>query len=203
MKDNKSISLFIDTATKALCVGAMYDGKKAKSPIMDSKKALEYTNLAIENLGKELGFQLKDVDSFYCLLGPGSNTGIRLGLTIPKTIFAFNPKIRLFGIETLKLFLADKPTSLAALSDRGGNLFLGSIVDGEYSYRKVEKEDIESIPHDRNIRIEKGDSMAKEELAGFDIEEIDVIDQMMENSASFEDYSDRDDEFLPIYSQAI
>lgn len=203
MKDNKTISLFIDTATKALCVGAMFDGKKAKSSIMDSKKALEYTNLAIENLGKELGFQLKDVDAFYCLLGPGSNTGIRLGLTIPKTIFAFNPMIRLFGIGTLKLFLTDDPTSLAALSDRGGNLFLGSIEEGKYSYRKVEKADIMNLPHDKKIRIETGDLMAKEELDGFDIEEIDVIDQMMENSSSFEDYSDRDGEFLPIYSQAI
>lgn len=203
MKDNKTLSLFIDTATKVLAVGALFGDKTLVSKPMDSKKALEQTNLAIEELGKELGFSFRDVDNFYCLLGPGSNTGIRLGLTIPKTVLAFNPAIHLYGIETLKLFLAKDKNNLAALSDRSGNLFVGHYKDGQYTFDKINKSNLDSLDKTRKIYIEEGDTFAEEELSDFTVQRISVINQMIDNRDQFEDFTDNDDNYLPIYSQAI
>lgn len=203
MKDNKTISLFIDTATKVLAVGALFGDKAIMSEPMDSKKALEQTNLAIEGLGKELGFALCDVDNFYCLLGPGSNTGIRLGLTIPKTVLAFNPAIHLYGIETLKLFLAKDKENLAALSDRSGNLFVGYYLNEKYSFEKIEKDNLDSLSKSKKIYIEEGDTFAEDELSSFHTEKINVIRRMIENKDLFTDFTGNDDNYLPIYSQAI
>lgn len=203
MKDNKNISLFIDTATKSLCIGALFGDDIFISNEMDSKKSLEYTNILIEELGKKAGFNLRDVDSFYCLLGPGSNTGIRLGLTIPKTILAFNPNIKIYGIDTLKVFLFNQDNGYAALSDRSGNLFLGEMSNGEYSYKKVNKEDISSIDKNKTIFVEKSDTSSIDLLANFNIQKLNVVAKMIEAKSIFEDYSDKDEAYLPIYFQQI
>ena len=86
MKENKKISLFINSATKALQLGLLYGEEKFKTELPDPKKALESMHLGMQKLFDEASVSLKDVDAFYLLLGPGSNTGIRLGLTIPRTI---------------------------------------------------------------------------------------------------------------------
>ncbi len=114
MKDSKEISLFINTATKALSLGAKKGVLIKTFDLGNPKAALERTNLGISLLEDALNFKLKDVDAFYCLLGPGSNTGIRLGLTIPRTIYAFNPKIKIYGIPTMDLLT--KKGNVAALS---------------------------------------------------------------------------------------
>ena len=203
MKDNKLISLFIDTATKALSVGAQYGNTKFTKGPMDSKKALEQTNLAIEELGRQGGFALKDVDNFYCLLGPGSNTGIRLGLTIPKTILAFKPEIHIYGIETLKLFLVGRENDIAALTDRSGNLFIGYYKNDEYHFEKICKDDFQALDQSKTILIEDKDIIAEEELKAYRTEKINVLQKMMDHPASFLDFTGKEEEYLPIYSQAI
>ncbi len=203
MKDNKEISLFIDTATKSLEVGVKFGDKVVISKAEDSKKTLELTNLIIEQLEKEMDFDLQQVDSFYCLLGPGSNTGIRLGLTIPKTIFAFNPKIKLYGTDTLKVYLYNNENSIAALSDRGGNLFIGEIKNNEFILTKIDKKDVDSLDINKEIVIESSDSVAKATLQKYKIKNINVVEQMILAKDIFEDYSNKDEEYLPIYFQEI
>ena len=203
MKDNKEISLFLDTATKALAIGAIFGSEKDYIVLPDSKKALEMTNLGIEALGKRMGFTLSDVDSFYCLLGRGSNTGIRLGLTIPRTIYAFNPNIKIYGIETLKIFLASGKAFKACLSDRSGNLFFGEMKDGQYSYQKVVKTDISVLDHSDPIIVEEEDELASQELFGFSLEKISVIQTMMEYYTAFEDFSQKEEDYLPEYALKI
>jgi|LAHS01.1.fsa_nt_gb tRNA A37 threonylcarbamoyladenosine modification protein TsaB len=204
MKENKTVCLYIDTATKSLSLGAKVGDQSKTLTIADPKQALELTNLGIETLGKELGFALADVDCYYCLLGPGSNTGIRLGLTIPRTVYAFNPSIKIYGILTLKLFLAEQKNAYACLSDRSGNLFLGEMNEGVYSYRKLEKAEIASLVSDRPLMAEKEDALALEELKDYPhLVPISVIDTMMAHPELFEDFSSREEEFLPEYALAI
>lgn len=203
MKDNKEISLFIDTATKALEIGARFGEKTIISKTEDNKKTLELTNIIIEKLEKELNFDLRDVDSFYCLLGPGSNTGIRLGLTIPKTIFAFNPNIKLYGLDTLKVYLYGNENCLAALSDRGGNLFIGEIKNNVFSLTKLYKKDINKLDIDKEIVIEASDTVAYTTLEKFKIKKIDVVEKMVLAKNIFEDFSNKNEDYLPIYFQEI
>lgn len=198
MKDSKKISLFIDSATKVLSIAVKYGEEYKVKDLGNPKKALENLNQGIHDLLCEFGLKLKDVDSFYCLLGPGSNTGIRLGLTIPRTIYAFNPNIKVYGIPTMELFTKVSPS--AALSDRNGNLFFATTADGKCSYRRIDKDKIdEEIVKGSLIAIEKEDTMAKDELQNHDIIEVETIDLMIEYSDSFTDFSDNEEDYLPEY----
>ena len=47
--------------------------------------------------------------------------------------------------------------------------------------------------------MEKKDKLAMKALEGFDIIPIDVMAKMMENKDAFEDFSDREEEYLPEY----
>lgn len=199
MKDNCQVSLFINSATKTFQVGAKVADKASTITLSDPKKVLEEAILAIDVLSERLGFKLKDVDCFYLLLGPGSNTGIRLGLTIPRTIYALNPGIKLFGLPTLELFqLADKE-GIPILSDRNGNLF---IKEGEET-KRIEKSDIESLGTYSTYIIESADEMAEEELKDRPLKKIDALNVMMNNADKFQDYSAEEEKFLPVYSQQI
>lgn len=203
MKDNKIISLFLDTASKNLAVSCTLDKEEKIVPLGDNKKALERTHLGLQVLMEKMDFTLKDVDKIYTLLGPGSNTGIRLGLTIPRTMYAFNPNLQLYGINTLKLLLAGNKEGISALSDRSGNLFIGRKKEGEYSFEKIEKTAIETLPHDQTYFLEKEDVVAHEKLASYTVEDISIINQMMEYCDEFEDFSKKEEEYLPEYLQQI
>lgn len=204
MKDNKHISLFIDTATKVLSFGAVFGEKRDSLTLPDPKRALEDSHLAIKALGERMGFALADVDAFYTLLGPGSNTGIRLGLTIPRTLFALNPKLSLFGSDTLPLFLSGKVEGEAVLSDRKGNLYDLRRSAGEDRFQRIDLKDIaSSIPLSQTVYVERGDGLANEELKGRNLILIDTIEMMMDHPENFKDYSEDIEHYLPHYTQVI
>lgn len=200
MKDSKTVRLFIDTATKTFALGARVGEEKETLDLGDPKKVLERTHVGIQELGKKRKFSLADVDEFYCLLGPGSNTGIRLGLTIPRTVYAINPKIRIFGIPTRILFLSKGKSGV--LSDRNGNLFYYD-KDRKESHIRVRKEDISSFAFKEPIAVESSDTAAKASLEGKDIKDVSVLSLRMENRDLFIDFSDKEDEFLPEYARKI
>ncbi|QOS39268.1 hypothetical protein DYE49_01900 [Treponema rectale] len=198
MKDSKEISLYLDTATKALAV-AMKCADKVKSYDLGNPKcALERTHLGIKLLCEDLACSMVDIDKYYCLLGPGSNTGIRLGLTIPRTIYALNPNIKLFGIPTMELLTMVAP--VAALSDRNGNIFLAHKDEkGVTTYQRIDKKDIPSLKKEEAIVVEEKDTLANEELASQNLIKVSVIDLMMKYESAFKDFSNDEENYLPEY----
>jgi tRNA A37 threonylcarbamoyladenosine modification protein TsaB len=197
MKENKSVSLFINTSTHLLELGLLYGSDAVTVKLGDPKKALERTHVGIRTLLEERGLMLADVDAFYCLLGPGSNTGIRLGLAIPRTIYGINPAIKIYGIMTLDVLLAGQPTpSTAVLSDRSGNLYVAS--SGVPSYHKINKADV-SLADWKGIIVEKSDALAQSELSNRPFTSVDVLTQMIAHKDAFLDFSDHEQDYLPEY----
>lgn len=201
MKDSKEISLYLDTATKKLAVAAKINDRCSVYDLGNPKEALERTHLGISLLESALNIKLADVDKFYCLLGPGSNTGIRLGLTIPRTIYAFNPKIKIYGIPTLDLMTLE--ANSAALSDRNGNLFFAKREGDNVSFCRIDKKDIPNIEKQECIAVEDKDDVAFKELEGQNCKRVDIIALMMKHEAAFKDYSDDEENFLPEYMLKI
>ncbi len=199
MKENRKISLFINSATKATQIGVSDSIKKESFTLDDPKKTLEEALLAVNSVLERLSVRLADVDAFYLLLGPGSNTGIRLGLTIPRTIYAFNNKIQLFGLPTLDLYQMVDKDAVPVLSDRNGNLF----IKDEQGTRRIEKDEVSSLDSSLSYVVESADKKAIEELSSYKVIKIDVLDEMMKNVSSFKDYSNKEEEFLPLYTQEI
>lgn len=201
MKDTKNVSLFINCATKALQFGLLTNEGFFLSDKDSPKKALEHANIMIDNLLKEHSLTLKDVRNFYCLLGPGSNTGIRLGLTIVRTLYAFDSTIRIYGIKTMDLLT--KENNDAVLSDRNGNLYYGTREDGSCSYTRVNKEDIETSITCKTITVEGDDEIAIDELKSHELVKVNVVSMMEKYKDSFKDYSDDEENFLPEYILSI
>ncbi len=203
MKDNKTVKLFINTATKVIELGAKVGDSQSLVRLGNPKRALERTNIGIKVLADELGFELKDVDEFYCLLGPGSNTGIRLGLTIPRTIFGVNTNIKVFGIKTMDLLTCLIDSCQAVLSDRSGNLFTGVKKDKTVSLKRIDKKDVGNIDDTLPLFAEAYDSMALTELEGKKIQKIDTVVLMMNFENLFTDFSNDIKNFLPEYALKI
>lgn len=87
-------SLYIDT-TKSITFLILQTGNKVINKTISSpKKVSENLLLEIENLLLENKIELKDLDILGCVKGPGSFTGIRVGLaTIKAFSTATNKKI--------------------------------------------------------------------------------------------------------------
>lgn len=211
MKSN--ISLFINTATKGLQFAILDDIRQVNNPHLnaslinmgDSKKALENSFNGINTLLKERNLTLKDVSKFYTLLGPGSNTGIRLGLTIIKTIYGINSEIQMYGINTLKVFLTNKK-DIALLSDRASNLFIGYYNNNNFVTERIDKANIfnDSRLITNKLYIDASDETTYSLLKDkYDVSRINVIDNMISLKDEFVNYSNDEENFLPIYQVKI
>lgn len=200
MSDSRLIRLFIDTATKTFALGARVDDKEKTIDLGNPKKVLELTHVGIQKLGEERNFTRPEIKEYYCLLGPGSNTGIRLGLTIPRTVYVMDPTIKIYGIETRKLLSAEADS--AVLSDRNGNLFYFD-KDRKESHIRIRKEDIASYPFKGTIAVEDSDSVSKEALKGKNIVSVNVLSLRRKHKDLFIDFSDKEEEYLPEYARKI
>ncbi|WP_295885187.1 tRNA (adenosine(37)-N6)-threonylcarbamoyltransferase complex dimerization subunit type 1 TsaB [uncultured Anaerococcus sp.] len=98
----------------------------------------------IENLLDLLGMTIKDIDAFVISEGPGSFTGLRIGMTVAKTLAQVNEK-KLIPISTL-LALANNSSSeklKAPMLDARGNRVYAAVYDKDYN--EIIKEDLYEI----------------------------------------------------------
>jgi tRNA threonylcarbamoyladenosine biosynthesis protein TsaB len=115
--------LGIDTATKFLSLG-ICDGDRVCEYNMDlGTKHSILVIPTIERALDALGWSIKDIDYFACGLGPGSFTGIRVGLSLMKGL-SWSQGKPIVGIPTLDI-LANNVKSNSA--------FIASIVDARRS----------------------------------------------------------------------
>lgn len=98
----------------------------------------------IETLLELLGMEFKDIDEFVIAEGPGSFTGLRIGMTIAKTLAQVNDR-KLVPISTL-LALANNSSSdklKVPMLDARGNRVYGAVYDKEFN--EIIKEDLYTI----------------------------------------------------------
>lgn len=89
------INLFIDTCTKYLILALYKNNEIIEYFQMEADNNLSVLLLPkIDELLKKLNLEIKDVDKIYVSNGPGSFTGIRIGVTTAKTIaYGLNKEI--------------------------------------------------------------------------------------------------------------
>lgn len=98
----------------------------------------------IETLLELLGMEFKDIDEFVISKGPGSFTGLRIGMTIAKTLAQVNDR-KLVPISTL-LALANNSSSdklKVPMLDARGNRVYGAVYDKDFN--EIIKEDLYTI----------------------------------------------------------
>ena len=121
-------SLLIDTTTSNIIVSIIEDNNilfEYKETIISdmSSKILPI----ISNGLNSINLKLKDIDKIFVSNGPGSFTGIRVGITVAKTI-AWALKKEIVPISSLEL-MATTPTNkkylVPMIDARRGNVFAG------------------------------------------------------------------------------
>lgn len=120
------ISFFIDTCTSFVTVALLKDNKLINQKNIVSNRDLS-NNLFeyIEQLFKEVAILPKDVKRIYVSIGPGSFTGVRIGLTIAKT-YAYSLDIKLVPISSLEIMSSTlEGDSISIIDARRGYVFAG------------------------------------------------------------------------------
>lgn len=122
--------LSISTATSNLSVALTADSQTiAAAEETDRRNHSEHLDPLIAKLLKQAGWKLAEIDRFAVAIGPGSYTGLRIGVTTVKMFAAILHK-EAVGVSTLKT-LADnfQPGSalvVPALDARNDNFFAGA-----------------------------------------------------------------------------
>ena len=162
-------SLFIDTHDALISLALYKDGKfvdkKQKESTMHHS---DYIMPMLVELLNDNNITVHDLSEILCINGPGSFTGVRLGVTIAKTLaYTLNIKIKVAtslemyavssNIEGNKLaIIKDLKGAFGGLFDKDNNL------NGEYFYMNnsefneyVEKNNFESIIVENSIDFDK------------------------------------------------
>jgi len=97
--------LALDTATNSLCLYVQSESESRSLSLQAGLKHSERLMPAIRSVLGETGVEVQDLDTIVCSLGPGSFTGIRIGLATAKGlaagIRARGRTCRLIGVSTL------------------------------------------------------------------------------------------------------
>ncbi len=101
------IWLGIDTSNTPLSVAIVNDGLIIAEIVQDTKLTHSVTAMpTIEELFEKVKMKPNEIDAIAVSEGPGSYTGIRIGVTIAKTL-AWTLKKPLIGISSLKVVAAN------------------------------------------------------------------------------------------------
>ncbi len=94
--------LGIDTSTKFLCFGVYDSGKICEYNLEAGTRLSDLLVPTIKRILDNLDWRARDIDYFACGLGPGSFTGLRLGMSAVKGM-AWSVKKPVIGVPTLDI----------------------------------------------------------------------------------------------------
>lgn len=118
------ISLFLDTSTKYLCIGIAKDHKVIYKFQQEAiKKQSELTIPFLQKALSEVNISLDDIDEVNVTIGPGSFTGIRIGMCIAK-VLASMKNIPLKAIFSLNAY-ASLGKKIVILDAKAKRVYLG------------------------------------------------------------------------------
>ena len=115
-------TLFLDTHGNEIIV-SLYDGKDAVTKSQESVFGhAKYLVPMIDTIMKENNVSFKDIKNIVVVNGPGSFTGLRIGLSVGKTM-AYSLGVSIYLISSLKAYLiSDKEDDkkMAVIEDSKG-----------------------------------------------------------------------------------
>ena len=129
------IWLGIDTSHTPLAVALVKDDQvlaeyKSSAKITHSIGAMP----AIEELMEKADIKPNEIEAIAVAKGPGSYTGVRIGVTIGKTL-AWTLKVPIYSVSSLQILAENAPyfpgVVCAIMDARRGNVFAGIYTNGE------------------------------------------------------------------------
>lgn len=151
--------LAIDTSTMISTVTIASDGEIVGDFNVNQQKTHSESLVPmVETLLDLLGMTIGDIDKFVIAKGPGSFTGLRIGMTIAKTLAQVGDK-ELIPVSTL-LALANNSSSeklkVPMLDARGNRVYAG-VYDNNFN--EIIKEDLYTIDEFQNLVNDLGEEV--------------------------------------------
>ena len=129
--------LLLDSSNKFLSVGLSKEGKVVDIICYEAwQRQSEMMVTEIDNILKRNNIEKKDLDAVIVGVGPGSYTGVRIGVTIAKTI-AYALKIKLYAKSSLSLLKHRDFPTICVFNARSGRSYFGV-----YEGQKVLEKDV-------------------------------------------------------------
>ena len=119
------ITLCIDTAYKYLtCVLIRDDEIISRYSKECFKRQSEEVFVALEEIFNEARIERRDIDAICISEGPGSYTGVRIAMSIAKTISELL-NIDLYTISTLRLYASNRENTMVLMDARASRAYVG------------------------------------------------------------------------------
>jgi len=112
----------------------------------------------IDELLREADWQLGDLDLIACGMGPGSFTGVRIGVSAAKSI-AFGVELPLLGVSTLQIMAqtSEHDRVFTALDARMGEVYFGAYARDEAGLMRAALDDVVIDPHKLDVDVDGDD----------------------------------------------
>ena len=127
--------LFLDTSSSTLLLSLIKDDKEIDKIVLESTK--EHSIYAVSKLEEILsnnGLKPNDINKIFVTIGPGSFTGIRIGVTIAKT-YAYCLNIDITPVSSLKMKILEYnnyDNYVSVIKDKRDLVYVG-IYDKNYN----------------------------------------------------------------------
>lgn len=121
------ITLFIDSTRTNLFVSIIKDNEVLiKKNVQSYSKHSNYLMNTINDIFNDLKMDINIIDNIVVINGPGSFTGIRVGVTIAKTI-AWTLSKRIYTLSTLEALKihSNNDEIISVIEDRNGYAYIG------------------------------------------------------------------------------
>lgn len=130
--------LLLDSSNIFLSVGLSKDGKVVDKICYEAwQRQSEMMVTEVDNILKRNNVAKEEVDAVVVGMGPGSYTGVRIGVTIAKTI-AYSLKIKIYAKSSLSLIKdAEKPT-ICVFNARSGRSYFAVY----HGHKVIEKDTV-------------------------------------------------------------
>ncbi|MDD3027559.1 MAG: tRNA (adenosine(37)-N6)-threonylcarbamoyltransferase complex dimerization subunit type 1 TsaB [Erysipelotrichaceae bacterium] len=192
-------TIVMDTANKYLAVG-LYENDICLGKFQDfgnrrqSEQALE----KLQELLKSNHMEVLDFDEFVITIGPGSYTGVRVALTIAKTICA-TTRIRIKTVSTLKA-MVDDASGIAIIDARSNKAYLAVYKSGE----TVVSDCLVNVSEigDYQNRYPELDIFGDLGLIGQEDKPVDLVENIYKYSKG-EKYVENSDNLVPYYIKEV
>lgn len=164
-------TIVMDSANKYLVV-ALYENQKCLASLQEegNRKQSEYAIVYLQKLLQENHLKVSNFDEMVITIGPGSYTGVRVALTIAKTLNA-TMNIKIKTVSSLKA-MAGMKKAISILDARSKKVFLGIYNEG----KTVVEDCIISLDEFENYQKQYSDYeiVGDTELIGLSEKEIDL-----------------------------
>ena len=127
--------LLLDSSNIYLSVGLAKDGKVVDSIFYNAwQRQSELMVTEVDNILKRNNIDKKELDAVVVGIGPGSYTGVRIGVTIAKTI-AYALKIKVYAKSSLSLLKHGNSPTICLFNARSGRSYF-AVYEGKKTIEK-------------------------------------------------------------------